>query len=99
MVGNITSVHASNLIRSNAKVIDIRDKNEFKKSHINGAVNIGIDEVEKILKLFPNKNEKIIVVCSKGIRSIAVAEELSDMGYKNVYNLMDGYDKYKKGGR
>ena len=39
--------------------------------------------------------QKIIVVCGKGIRSIAIAEELSDMGYKNVYNLMDGYEKYK----
>ena len=60
MVGNITSVQASNLIRSNAKVIDIRDKKDFNKSHIYGAVNIGINEVEKVLRLFPNKNEKII---------------------------------------
>ena len=95
MVGNITSVQASNLIRSNAKVIDIRDKNDFNKSHIYGAVNIGINEVEKVLRLFPNKNEKIIVVCSKAIRSIAIAEQLSEMGYRNVYNLMDGYEKYK----
>ena len=95
MVSNITSIQASNLIRSNAKVIDIRDKNEFNKSHMYGAVNIGINEVDKVVKLFPNKNEKIIVVCAKGIRSIAIAEELSDMGYKNLYNLMDGYEKYK----
>ena len=95
MVSNITSIQASNLIRSNAKVIDIRDRNEFNKSHIYGSVNIGINEVKKVEKLFPNKNEKIIVVCGKGIRSIAIAEELSDMGYKNVYNLMDGYEKYK----
>lgn len=95
MVSNITSIQASNLIRLNAKVIDIRDKHEFNKSHIYGAINIGINEVEKVFKLFPNKNEKIIVVCGKGIRSIAIAEELSDMGYKNVYNLIDGYEKYK----
>lgn len=95
MVTNVTTIQVGNLIRSNARIIDIRDKNEFNKSHINGAINIKINEVSKVKELFPNKDEKIIVVCNKGIRSIAVAEELSDMGYKNVYNLIDGYERYR----
>lgn len=95
MVGNVTSIQAMNLIRSNARVIDIRDRNDFNKSHIYGAVNIGINDVGSVLTIFPNKNEKIIVVCAKGTRSIAIAEQLSDMGYKYVYNLIDGYEKYK----
>ena len=82
------------LLENHAKVIDIREKSDFNRSHLKGSLNIEPQDIENILNIYPDKNTVLIVVCASGIRSIAVAEMLSDLGYKEVYNLLGGYDEY-----
>jgi len=96
MAKNISNQDAKRLIKNGAKVIDIRDKEDFWDSHIPGAFNVDINSIEKIKKIIVNKNENIIVVCSHGIRSVAIAENLTELGYANVFNLANGYDNYSK---
>jgi len=91
MTKNILNREAKRLIENGAKVIDIRDAKDFGDSHIPGAFNIGIDDLKK---LHFDKYDTIIVVCYSGIRSIAAAEILTELGYKNVFNLKNGYDNY-----
>lgn len=95
MVLNITNYEAKQLLKEKVKIIDIREKDEFDIEHIKGSINVNINDLKLIEKIFPDKAQKIIVVCSKGIRSVAAAEELSSMGYIKVYNLMEGYDSYR----
>ena len=95
MAKNISNNEAKRLIKNGAKVIDIRDKEEFWDSHIPGAFNIDINNLNTVKKFIYNKNENIIVVCSHGIRSVAAAEELNELGYTNVFNLSNGYENYK----
>lgn len=46
-----------------------------------------------------NKDSKIIVMCRSGSRSAKAANLLDQMGYKNVYTVVDGFegDKAKSG--
>ena len=46
-----------------------------------------------------NKDSKIIVMCRSGSRSAKAANLLSQLGYKNVYSVVDGFegDKAKSG--
>ena len=81
------------LLENQAKVIDIRNKSDFNRSHLTGSLNIEPQDIENILNIYPDKNTVLIVICASGIRSIAVAEMLSDLGYKEVYNLLGGYDE------
>lgn len=95
MLKNVTRNEARMLLENHAKVIDIRNKSDFNRSHIKGSLNIEPQDIENILNIYPDKNTVLLVVCASGIRSIAVAEMLSDFGYKKVYNLLGGYDEYK----
>ena len=92
MTRNITNLEANRLIRNGAKVVDIRDAQDFSVSHIPGAINISINDLRN-LRL--DKYETIIVVCYSGITSVAATEYLKELGYKNVFNLKNGYDNYK----
>ena len=92
MAKNILNHEAKRLIQNGAKVIDIRDAKDFGDSHIPGSFNIGIDDLNQ---LHFDKYETIIVVCYNGITSIAAAEILTELGYKKVYNLKNGYASFR----
>jgi rhodanese-related sulfurtransferase len=38
------------------------------------------------------KNSNIIFICRSGIRSRKAAQLISDLGYKNIYNISDGFE-------
>ena len=92
MTKNISNQQAKHLIKMGARIVDIRDAKDFGVSHIPGALNISINDLDKISF---NKDTPIIVVCYGGIRSIAAVERLAELGYTRVYNLKNGYDNYK----
>lgn len=78
-------------------LLDSRELKEYKVSHIKGATCVGYDNfnIDSIQKLYPNKNEKIVVYCSLGIRSETIGEKLKEAGYTNVYNLYGGIFEWK----
>lgn len=92
MAKNISIYEAKRLIQNGAKLIDIRDAKDFGDSHIPGSFNIDIDNLKQ---LNFDKYETIIVVCYNGITSIAAVEILTELGYKKVYNLKNGYDSLR----
>ncbi|OHD07824.1 MAG: hypothetical protein A2086_10325 [Spirochaetes bacterium GWD1_27_9] len=73
-------------------IIDLRQKNEYLKNHIEGAKNCLLVELpSQYKKLIPDKNREIIIYCNGGIQSIYAVMFLSLKGYKNVKNLSGGY--------
>ena len=57
--------------------------------------NIGLN----INKLPDDKNKPIAVYCRSGRMSAVAAEQLIDLGYKNVYDLKNGMIGWKESGR
>jgi rhodanese-related sulfurtransferase len=56
---------------------------------------IAYNEVEANLDQLPqDKNEKIVVYCRSGSMSLEASQKLTDLGYKNVYNLEGGRNAY-----
>jgi rhodanese-related sulfurtransferase len=86
-------------------IIDVRQENEHYPGFIPGAVNIprgvlefqiGDEEFWNEVGLYvPEKEEKIILYCKKGQRSILAAQSLEMLGYKNVYVLDKGYKNWE----
>ena len=79
-------------------LLDSREPKEYKVSHIKNAICVGYDNFnlkETLNKLPENKETKIVVYCSLGIRSEDVAEQLKKDGYTNVYNLYGGIFEWK----
>lgn len=94
------SVETLAMPKVNAIVFDSRETEEYTVSHIKNAINVGYNNfnIESILRRYPNKQQKIVVYCSLGIRSETIGEKLKKEGYKNVYNLYGGIFEWKNKG-
>lgn len=66
-------------------LLDIRDKESFKRSHIKGAINIFLRELFKPenLSLLP-KNKKIIICCWVGHTASQILTLLQLLGYDAI---------------
>ena len=72
-------------------LIDVKSKEEYMQFHLENSINIPIEIFHKIApKLIKNKEQKIILYCSSGIRSLAAYEMLLDLGYNYVFNVYNG---------
>lgn len=85
---------------ANQKIIflDTRELNEYKTSHLPGAIWVGSEKIDwtKIDKL--DKNSIIVVYCSVGYRSGELTTTLSKKGFKNVKNLYGGLFNWANNG-
>lgn len=76
-------------------VIDVRSPQEYKEGHIEGAISIPEYELENRARNELIDLEKpIIVYCSTGHRSKRAQKLLEQMGYREVYNLENGWKNY-----
>ncbi len=84
------------MIRENpgAVVIDVRTRDEFGYNHLNGAVNVPLQDIceEKIKRYVKSKSSVVIVYCEYGGRSRKAVNKLQKIGYQNVYNLEGGIE-------
>lgn len=69
----------------NILLVDVRDDEEYEVSHIPGALNL--KNPKTIAKLAEQSGKDIVVYCSVGYRSAIMANELNNIGVKNVVNL------------
>ncbi|MFV0248310.1 MAG: rhodanese-like domain-containing protein [Tenacibaculum sp.] len=86
--------------KSSFVLLDAREKQEYKVSRIENAIFVGYDgfNLKKTTLALKDKNRKIIVYCSLGVRSEDIAEQLKQVGYTNVYNLYGGIFEWKNRG-
>lgn len=82
-----------NVDKAEAMIIDSRTKEEYDFGHIDGAINIPVDEIRSRLNEMP-RDKKIIVYCAVGLRGYIASRILMQHGYTDVYNLSGGYRTY-----
>lgn len=82
----------------NTLVIDIRNKELFKKGHIEGAVNVSFSDLPTYFEdeIQAYKYEKIVIVCNHGQSSSYATALLRLLGYGNVYGLRWGMAVWNK---
>ncbi len=77
----------------NIIVIDVRTRDEYMYNHLQGAINIPLQDIEeKIGRFVKNQTDLIIVYCEYGGRSCKAMNKLQKLGYVNVYNLEGGME-------
>ena len=85
---SITIEELNKLDKDTYQIIDIRDKEEFQKDEMPGAVYVPSDEIETSEKV--DLSKKLIICCRIGKISIDVAERLREKGIDAV-SLEGGY--------
>lgn len=91
------SVQELSMPKTNAIILDAREPEEYKVSHIKNSVLVGYNNfiVDSVQQKITDKNKTIVVYCSVGIRSETIAHKLKKAGYTNVYNLYGGIFEWK----
>jgi rhodanese-related sulfurtransferase len=85
--------------REDGVVIDIRDKDVFKKGHVVNALNISASAIEKQLKKMAEHQAKpIIVVCGQGLESLKIAEIIRKKQFDRVKVLKGGMQAWREAG-
>jgi len=84
--------HLSEPIDLDIFFIDVRQKEEFIKGHLKGAVNIPLDQLRGRIDEVP-RDKRVILYCQSGLRSYVACRILMQKGYKPL-NLSGGYHLY-----
>lgn len=80
-------------------VLDVRSAFEFGGDKIAGAQNISYSSADFKEQLAKFDREKTyLVYCATGSRSAGACSELKSQGFKNIYNLKGGIEKWKSAG-
>ena len=73
--------------RRDSLIIDLREREEFNKSHVRGAVNIPYEEADSYA-LFPK------MYCDRGGASLRLARQLARKGHR-TRSVIGGFEAYR----
>jgi len=83
-------------------VIDVREADEYREGHINGATNIPRGLLEFKLSGTPElgaRDMNIVLYCKTSGRAALSAASLQDMGYLHVKSIAGGFDARTEAGK
>ncbi len=82
-----------------AKLIDVREDNEWQAGHAAAAEHLGKGIIERDIEAtVPDKSTELILYCGGGFRSALAADVLQTMGYTNVSSMAGGWKAWKDSG-
>lgn len=73
------------LVQSGAQIIDVRTTGEFQSGHIQGSVNIPLQDLSNNISKI-QKGKPVITCCASGMRSASAKALLKSNGCSKVYN-------------
>ena len=83
----------------NARLIDVREDNEWDEAHAAGSEHLGKGIIERDIETrVPGKSTELILYCGGGYRSALAADVLQKMGYTNVWSMAGGWKAWKAAG-
>lgn len=96
---NISANELKKLIDGRIKlsIVDVRDAEECRAGHIEGAVCLPMNRLEDAKNLFDTKTP-LVVYCSdvNCNASLYAADRLEELEFKEVYELGGGFEEWKK---
>src|SRR5712692_1444109 len=100
-VKELTVQETKDLLERNGNhlLLDVREKDEFREGHLEGAVSLPRGFLElKVETTVPEKSTPIVAYCAGGVRSLLAAKQLKEMGYQDVISMSGGYGAWKNAG-
>lgn len=94
---NVSNSESAELIKNKEDllILDVRTDMEVSYGKIPNSLNIELSELEYGYTLIePYKEKPILVYCKAGVRSAVACDYLSQLGFKDLYNLETGIMGY-----
>ncbi|GEM55672.1 MBL fold metallo-hydrolase [Flavobacterium branchiophilum NBRC 15030 = ATCC 35035] len=76
-------------------VFDVRKKSEYLSEHLEGAINVPLNEINQHLATFP-KDKPFVLHCAGGYRSMIAASILKQRGWDNFSDVIGGFTALKE---
>lgn len=83
------------LSKGNSVLVDLRDREEYEKSHIPSAINIPYEDMDDYINEFSHYNQ-VILYCGRGNLSLLAARELSKTCNGQMISIGGGFNAYKQ---
>lgn len=96
-VQTVTSIEPEEMmdyIHQGYELLDVRRSTEAETEHVSGAINISLVELENRLAEL-DKNQKYVLHCAGGYRSMIASSILANNGFNNILNIHGGFSKIK----
>jgi rhodanese-related sulfurtransferase len=98
-VREVTVAEAVERAGAGARLVDVREDEEWRLGHARGAEHLGRGVIERDIEgRVPDKGEELILYCGGGYRSALAADSLRRMGFTNVYSLAGGWRAWQEAG-
>ncbi len=82
-----------------ARLIDVREDNEWRAGRAAGAEHLGRGVIERDIETrHPDKGAELILYCGGGYRSALACDNLQRMGYTNAHSLAGGWRAWQDAG-
>ena len=80
-------------------LVDVREESEWAKDHLPGAIHLGKGVIERdVEESVPDLNASVVLYCGGGYRSALAADNLQQMGYRNVLSMDGGIREWRERG-
>jgi rhodanese-related sulfurtransferase len=91
----ISPAEAAELLReSKAKLLDVREPWEFETARIAGSLLMPMGDVPARANQELDPDERLVVLCHMGVRSMSVTVWLRNQGFEQVQSLRGGIDSW-----
>jgi rhodanese-related sulfurtransferase len=91
----ISSTDAASLLsEGNARLIDVREPWEFETAHIANSVLMPMGDVPVRAHQELDPDERLVIMCHHGMRSMNVAVWLRNQGFEQAQSLAGGIDAW-----
>jgi len=89
--GDVSVSEAWDLIQENPEmvILDVRTPSEYEDAHIEGAINIPVEEIADRLNEL-SANDVILVYCRTGNRSGTAVGIMEENGFSKIYHMHEG---------
>jgi rhodanese-related sulfurtransferase len=94
-IKQLSAIELKNKIQDKEQLflVDVREPFEFAHAHIEGSVTIPLNQIPQRLREIDMEQE-IVLICHHGMRSMQAANFLTQVGYKQISNLVGGIDAW-----
>ena len=80
-------------------ILDVRTPEEYKQSHVPGAINIPVQDLENRLEeLTVPEGDFIAVYCERGVRADSAEDILYAAGFDSIFHLQGDMSEWRKQG-
>src|SRR6476659_3176315 len=94
-IKEITADRAHEFFEAGATFVDVRDPASYEAAHVPGAISLNDANVEKFVTQ-SDKAKPVVVYCYHGHTSLGGAAYLVDQGFKEVYSLIGGFERWRQ---